>query len=181
MKYPLPSSCPKHTPQAVSTFHDPSHGLQRSKVTNQGELGNQSANPGVSARSFTWPGGYESSWTNLGPGGRRSPRTDPPFRGPESGPKICEVNSPVPSRPIVASFVPSLSRSSCCGDVQRQIERICQRWPSQSMEGARGRRRRRRTSREPEPSVLRISQSPLRGCVGTSAWIRVPISCCSAI
>lgn len=89
----------------------------------------QSANPGVSARSFTWPGGYESSWTNLGPGGRRSPRTDPPFRGPESGPKICEVNSPVPSRPIVASFVPSLTRSSCCGDVQRQIERICQRWP----------------------------------------------------
>ena len=40
------------------------------------------------------------------------------------------------------------------------------------MEGARGRRRRRRTSREPEPTVLRISQSPLRVCTGTSAWIR---------
>ena len=36
------------------------------------------------------------------------------------------------------------------------------------MEGARGRRRRRRTSREPEPSVHRISQSPLRDCAGTS-------------
>lgn len=35
-------------------------------------------------------------------------------------------------------------------------------------EGARGRRRRRRTSREPEPSVHRISQSPLRDCAGTS-------------
>lgn len=40
-----------------------------------------------------------------------------------------------------------------------------------NMVGARGRRRRRRTSREPEPSVLRFYQSPLRVCAGTSVWI----------
>jgi len=53
-----------------------------------------------------------------------------------------------------------------------------------TMEGARGRRRRRRTSREPEPSVLRISQLPLRVCAGTTVCVEIvaraqDLRCCA--
>jgi len=71
--------------------------------------------------------------------------------------------------------LPSLFDSSPCAHYSRLFFRALAAY---TMEGARGRRRRRRTSREPEPSVLRISQSPLRGCAGTSVRgnCRVPIS-----